>query len=268
MTRIGRPGLPDIVGATCRVGWIAAFTCLWASASPAVAQSPKTESLSGNGTRAALEAELAELDQAGVSFELPETAREVATQRAEILRERLERGDFRPGDHIVVIVEGEPALSDTFPVHPGPAVDIQPVGQIDLRGTLHSELTALVQEQMAAHLIDPHVRTQVLVRFSIRGGVVKPGFYLVPAEAYLMDALMAAGGPTPGAKVDEARVERAQKVIWRADQDAGTELYTTPIGALGLSTGDTLVLPAGGGFSPRIFLEIALAAATLASFFR
>ena len=47
-----------------------------------------------------------------------------AAQEAAAIRTRLARGDFRVGDRILMIVEGESALSDTFVAHLNEVVDL------------------------------------------------------------------------------------------------------------------------------------------------
>ena len=59
-------------------------------------------------SREGLEAEIGRLEAAGG-----------AAGHVTLLRRRLTEGDFRAGDQIAVIVEGEPELSDTFTVRTG-----------------------------------------------------------------------------------------------------------------------------------------------------
>ncbi|OYV71887.1 MAG: hypothetical protein B7Z72_05980, partial [Gemmatimonadetes bacterium 21-71-4] len=49
-------------------------------------------------------------------------------------------GDFRVGDRILMTVEGEPQLSDTFTVVPGPAIDLPVIGTVPLTGVKQTGL--------------------------------------------------------------------------------------------------------------------------------
>src|SRR5437870_9049660 len=67
-------------------------------------------------TRERLRDELARLERAGASGQAG----------ASLIRTRLESGDFQAGDRIVIRVEGEPQLTDTFVVTTGAGGGPQP----------------------------------------------------------------------------------------------------------------------------------------------
>src|SRR5690348_4047544 len=72
-----------------------------------------------------------------------------ARPEAALIRSRLESGDFQTGDRILVRVEGEPQLSDTFTVAPGPALELPQVGSLALSGVLRSELQSRLETHLA-----------------------------------------------------------------------------------------------------------------------
>ncbi|HET6922683.1 MAG TPA: polysaccharide biosynthesis/export family protein [Anaeromyxobacteraceae bacterium] len=137
---------------------------------------------------------------------------------------RLTEGDFQPGDRILIEVRDEPTLTDTFEV--GPERELQlpspAVGVLPLRGVLRSELEPTVAKYLGQFLQRPVVRARSLLRLSIQGEVVRAGFYGVPPDAVLADALMAAGGTTQAADVKKMRIERNGKPLFqgRALQEA------------------------------------------------
>src|SRR5437899_1904004 len=77
-----------------------------------------------------------------------------------------------------------------------------------LRGVLRAELAPVMTRELGRYLEHPVVSAHALLRMSIQGGVTKPGFYFVPADAPLSEAFMAAGGTSPLAKVRDAHLDR------------------------------------------------------------
>jgi len=160
------------------------------------------------------------------------------------IRERLEQGDFRVGDRVVLSVQGEPNLPDTVVVEPGPQITLPLFGSISLAGVLRSEIQEHLTRELGRIIRDPVVRAQGLMRLSIQGSVGSPGFYVVPADMLVSDALMIAGGPAGGANLDALRIERGPTRLLegRAMQDALLQGRT--LDQLNLQAGDQIFLPA------------------------
>jgi polysaccharide export outer membrane protein len=136
------------------------------------------------------------------------SARARARTTAQLIRGRLERGDFQAGDRITLQVDSEPALSDTFPVGPNQEIVLPVVGVLSLHGVLRSELQTAMSRELGRFLRDPIVRATPLIRISVIGEVTKPGFYLVPPTAVVSDVITAAAGPTQVARVEKMWIER------------------------------------------------------------
>lgn len=155
-------------------------------------------------TREALEAAAQQLQRQG----------KVSTSLARI-RARLEHGDFQPGDLVLLEVQGDTALTDTFTV--GPRRELQlpapTVGTLSLDGVLRSELEERLTAWVGRFVRDPVVRARPLLRLSIQGEVEEAGFYGVPVDAPLADAIMAAGGTTELANMKTLRIERDGRPI-------------------------------------------------------
>lgn len=132
------------------------------------------------------------------------------------VRARLTQGDFHPGDLVLLEVQGEATLSDTFPIGPGGELTLPSpvVGTLPLRGVLRAELQDTVTRYLGRFLNNPQVRARALLRLSIQGEVARAGVYGVPAEGKLGDALMAAGGTTQFADMRKVRVEREGTRVW------------------------------------------------------
>jgi len=188
-------------------------------------------------TRDRLSAELARLDG-----EHSNSAR----AQAMMIRERLENGDFQMGDRILIRVDSEPQLSDTFTVQAGPALELPQLGTVSLHGVLRAELASHLQTQLARYLRNPVVQVELLVRLLVDGDVARPGYYSVAPRQALTDVLAQAGGLGSRAKPSGMRVERGSQLIWGGQplQDALARGYS--LDQLNLRAGDRLLVPTRG----------------------
>jgi len=179
----------------------ALVACL--AAPRAAAQQPS----SALATRAALQSELARLEAGG--------NRDHAA--AALVRWRLENGDFQQGDRIVVRVDREAQLTDTFTVNAAGEIELPQLGPVPLRGVLRSELRERLQDHLARFLRQPVVQVRPLIRLLVEGDVVRPGFYVAAPEQPLADLITLAGGFTQRAKPLGMRVERGSTVLWSSE---------------------------------------------------
>lgn len=200
-------------------------------------------------SRAELQGILARYEQASQVGGQSETARARSRYEAALIRSRLETGDFQTGDRISLAVEGEPELTDTFTVNAERAVALPGMAQVSLRGLLRSELQPHLRSYIGRYIRNPVVYAQSLIRISVLGEVGSPGFYVVPSDALVTDALMLAGGPTREADLTDVRVERGDREIWEGAplQLAITEGRT--LDQLSLRAGDRLVVPEDTDFN-------------------
>ncbi|PYP11431.1 MAG: hypothetical protein DMD59_02755 [Gemmatimonadetes bacterium] len=118
--------------------------------------------------------------------------------------------------------------------------------RVSLAGVLRSELQPYMTRRLGQNLRDPVVRARAYVRLSIEGAVVRPGFYGVPAEALLSDALMSAGGPTPEAELGKLHIDRAGRPIWQGKALQQAIAQGRTIDDAGLVAGDQYVMPHRG----------------------
>lgn len=159
-------------------------------------------------------AEREQLEQLAARLAKAEAAQAPSATRAYVAN-RLKNGDFRPGDLVIVNVQGEEALSDTFTVNsdlalalPAPAV-----GELPLHGVLRAEAQDRVAAFVQQFVRSAVVRVRPLMRFSVQGEVANAGYHGVPADAVLADVLMAAGGTTAQADMKTLRIERNGKPV-------------------------------------------------------
>jgi len=210
---------------------------------------PSTDPGSSVRTRADLERLLGEYERALSSPVYSESVKRTIRADADLIRGRLTNGDFRVGDRIVLFVQGEPNLPDTVPVEPGPMIALPLFGEISLAGVLRSEIAGHLTRELARFIRNPIVRANGHMRLSVQGAVARPGFYTMPAEMLLGEALMVAGGPGQNSNMDDVRIERGTRALIEGEalQEAIREGLT--LDQLNLQAGDQIVVPersAGG----------------------
>ncbi len=230
---------------------------------PAMAQEPNGDAHRMQAPRPDLEATLQRLralGQADTSY----------------VRARLEDGDFRAGDRVLLAVDDpmlgterpatggksqEQQLSDTFTVGVGPEIVLPVVGAVSLRGTLRSELEPVVTRAIGRYIRDPVVHARSLVSVGVTGEVARPGFYGLAPDAVVSAALNAAGGLTKDAKMDRLKLERDGRALvegkaLRRAIEQGATLET-----LQVRSGDQLVVPSkqhGDIYGPLRFVAVLL----------
>ena len=182
--------------------------------------------------------------------------RDKARREAAAIHARLISGDFQGGDRIAIVVEGaesagaiEQQLSDTFVVGPQQEITLPAVGVVSLRGVLRSELGDHITQQIGRIIHDPVVHVRALIRVSIIGQVARPGYYAVPFDGLISDALMTAGGPGPLAKVDEIHIERGGQPLMGGPTLQRAISQGRTLDELNLRGGDQFVVPGGKGSS-------------------
>jgi protein involved in polysaccharide export with SLBB domain len=121
------------------------------------------------------------------------------------------------GDRIYLRVLEDTALTDTFAVRAGKMLELPLMPEIPLTGVLRAELQPYLEGKIAQYVRNPTVEVTPLLRVAILGGVGSPGYYNLPADILLSDAVMLAGGPSGSMKLDESKVERLGVEIYDAD---------------------------------------------------
>lgn len=163
---------------------------------------------------------------------------------ARVLRSRLYTGDFQDGDRIVVVLESNPAATDTMQVQAGRVLHFPKMSEVSLKGVLRSELAETLRRHLSKYLTNPGVRAIPLLPVAVAGNVRNPGFFYAPADYLLRDLITRAGGPAPEADVSKTEVRRGGETIWnvRAVRLAFTEGMS--LDRLHLRAGDEVYVPA------------------------
>ncbi len=211
-------------------------------ARPLGAQRPAQDATGVNATREALESALQMSEDAARSLAYSQELRERARQRAAALRTRLQQGDFRPGDPIMLMVEDQPTLTDTFVVASDRTISLPTIGKVPLFGVLRSELEPHLTENIARYVRDPIVTASSFMRLSVSGGVGRPGFFLMAPSMPLPDALMVPG-LTATSKVEEIEIVRqGQRLLGGAELQLAISEGST-LEELGIRSGDQILVP-------------------------
>jgi protein involved in polysaccharide export with SLBB domain len=150
--------------------------------------------------------------------------------------------DFRPGDRIVLRVEGEKDLTDTFTVREGPAIELPAIGRVSLAGVGRGEIEPYLKSQLGRYLKSPIIRARVLLRVGMLGELARPGYYNMPSDALVSDVLTAAG-PTKDSRMAKATVVRAGATVVKSDSLSNAIAAGLTLGQIGLQSGDDLFIP-------------------------
>jgi protein involved in polysaccharide export with SLBB domain len=150
---------------------------------------------------------------------------------------------FQIGDRILIHVEGDSALTDTFTVVAGPALRLPDIGEISLAGVRRTDIESHLTRELGRYIKDPVVQARALIRVSVVGQVSKPGFYAVPIDLVLPDALMLAGGATQDARVDKLRIMRGNASLLGGDQLQAAIARGATLEDLGIRAGDRIQVP-------------------------
>ena len=196
--------------------------------------------------RAELTRRLAQYDAVAQSTAYSDVLREVGQSQADIIRERLSKGDFRSGDQVELLIGGEESPQwNTLAVEAGPLLNVPTLGPISLQGVLRSELETHLGTEIGRFIRSPRVEAHALIRVSIEGGG-QPGFHTVRADLPLSEVVMLAGGPG-GSVPGRIRIERGEDVIWSVEELLAPLADGRSLDELGLQAGDRIVLPEAVG---------------------
>lgn len=149
------------------------------------------------------------------------------------------------GDRILLAVEGDSALSDTFTVVAGPALRLPNIGDISLANVPRSELEAYLTRELGRFINDPVVTARALIRISVMGEITRPGFYAMPVDLVLPDALMVAGGATQEARLDKLQILRGNSALWGSTALQSAIARGATLDELGIRAGDRIDVPRG-----------------------
>ena len=224
-------------------------------------------SASASSGRAELEAAREQLTQRASETTDPNKRTRLLGE-AELIETRLREGDFEPGDRIVVTVEGDTALSDTFTVRDARVLELDQLPELSLAGVLRAEAQDRIARHVATYLRDPVVRVTPLVRIGIIGAVQRQGFYSIPADVPIGDAIMLAGGLSEQSDIRKTEVRRESVDILNREEVQQALRTGATLDQLNLRAGDQIVVGEKSPLNWENGLRLAAILAGLAYAFR
>lgn len=147
------------------------------------------------------------------------------------------------GDRVLLRVDGDSQLSDTFEVAKGPAIVLPGIGPVTLAGVGRDTLTSFFSNLLGKYLRDPVVHAELLIRVGVVGEVARPGYYSVPDDLLFSDLLMHAGGPTKEANVHKMKLERDGAVLGEGEKVNQAVTGQRTLADLGFQSGDQVEIP-------------------------
>lgn len=225
-----------------RLAILAAATLAFVICQPVGAQAVGTRPSTAHSTRAELDEALLQAERLATSRDSSSEVRARYSREASRLRERLRSGDFQPGDRVVLSVENDATLADTFVVRAGRRLVLPNVGDVLLEGVLRSELRAHLTQEIGRYIRNPNVSVNSLVRIAVLGEVGHPGYFAVAPDLLLSDVIMVAGGPTGTANLQNMSIRRDNaELLPREDVQQAISLGLT-LDQLAVRAGDELVV--------------------------
>lgn len=194
-------------------------------------------------TRSELEELLHRYEETASSSAYSGEVRAQARDEAALIRTRLDEGDLRVGDRIDLRVEGQPDLTSEFAVVAGRVLVLPAIGEVSVEGVLRSELQDHLTREIGRYIRDPVVRARSLIRLEVIGAVGSQGFYAIPSDILITDALMQAGGPAGDAQLDKIRIERNGQVLWNSDRLRRAMQDGRTLDQLSIRAGDSIIVP-------------------------
>jgi protein involved in polysaccharide export with SLBB domain len=194
-------------------------------------------------TRAELERAAKAAEAASVSAPDEKTRNKLRAD-ATAIQMRLTNGDFIPGDRILLLLEGDSLLSDTFTVRGDRMLPLPNIPPVSLNGVLDSELETHLTKELSRYIKEVALTATPLVRISLLG-FPQGNFFTVPVDQSITDVISAAGGWGSPAAVspDKAVVRRGGQVFLDAKATAEAVRLGKTVGDMGLRDGDELYVP-------------------------
>jgi polysaccharide export outer membrane protein len=177
-------------------------------------------------------------------FVIMAAARTASAQEGSGSVTAVQSDEFHVGDRIALTIEGPPSpVVDTVVVRDGLIIRLPNMGDISLKGVRRAEAQTYLTREIAKYVKNAVVHATPLLRIGVLGAVMKPGYYSVPSDMLLTDALMWAGGPVPGANVNGSVIRRGDKKMLDDKQVQNALASGKTLDQLRMASGDQVVVP-------------------------
>lgn len=193
--------------------------------------------------RADLQNRLASRETELTNPKLSSTKRKEVQAEVATIKNRLENGDFKTGDLLVVTVDVEQRpVVDTATVRDGGLISISRVPDVSVAGALRSEVEEKVRQHVGTYFRNPEVRVNFTTRVTILGAVSRRGSFNVSPDRPLSE-FMTLAGPLPNAKVDQLEIRRNGKVVMSKNASKKALNDGITVEQAGLQNGDEVEIP-------------------------
>jgi polysaccharide export outer membrane protein len=173
------------------------------------------------------------------------------------------RTKIAPGSRILLTVQGDASLSDTFTVSGDYSITLPTIGPVSVRDVEPSQLETHLNKVLSKYLRTPQISATVLMVVGVVGEVAHPGYYAVGSDAAVSEILMRAGGPTQVAKVTSIWVDRSgARAIEPSTVRRAISIGATA-DALGLQPGDVFTVPRAKPIDTEAVIRILAMAVTI-----
>jgi protein involved in polysaccharide export with SLBB domain len=180
----------------------------------------------------------------------------VNASTAAAIRVRLADGDFEPGDRIILRTYTDAVHTDTLVVRAGRTVDIPGAATMSLAGVLRSEAKARISAEALKYVKADQIDVIPLTRVAVLGEVARPGYFALPSDVPLTEAIMAAGGPTANADVERSLVRSGDGKVRSSSDTKRALAQGLTLDQFGLSAGDEIVIGRRRDSLTRAFFPI------------
>jgi hypothetical protein len=144
---------------------------------------------------------------------------------------------FNPGDAVRVTVWRNPELSGQFDIAEDGTILHPLYRSIQAAGVPVPQVEAEIRSVLQRFEVNPEMVVEPLFRVYVGGEVRSPNMYTLSPATTVFHAIMEAGGPTPRARLDRARVLRDGAVI-----PVDLTLPAQELNHLRIRSGDQIVL--------------------------
>lgn len=151
-------------------------------------------------------------------------------------------GVVQVGDRIALRIEGAAAFMDTVVVREGVVIQIPNIGDISVQGVRRADLQSYLAREIAKYVKEPVVHATPLIRIAVVGAVAKPGFYSVPSDILLSDAIMLAGGPGNESDLNRSKLIRNGKEVAGQRTVSQALAAGATLDAFQVTSGDQIVI--------------------------
>ncbi|MEP6835921.1 MAG: polysaccharide biosynthesis/export family protein [Gemmatimonas sp.] len=181
-----------------------------------------------------------------------------------VVKDRLNNGDFKTGDLLVITVNVEDKpIVDTATVRDNGKISIQRFQDLQVAGLLRSEVQGAVKKHVDTWYKISDVRVNFSTRLTVSGAVNQAGPISISPDRPLSEVIVLAHGGQPNAKLDQLEVKRAGRTIISTKASKRMLIDGKTIEQVGIQSGDEVVIPASRKWNWQLITQTLLLVSSL-----